>query len=69
MMLGLCPIFSTQVGLRTLSAGYSELPIWSCCRPERVSDLVRDDELQQPAHQRVGHRQRAAPAGRAAPPA
>ena len=33
MMLGLCPILCVHVGLRTLSAGYVELPIWSCCRP------------------------------------
>ncbi len=33
MMLGLCPMRATHVRLRTLSAGYVELPIWSCWSP------------------------------------
>ena len=59
MMLGLCPIVCIHVGLRTLIGRIRRAADLIVLQADRVADLVRDAELEQLAHQRVGEGNRA----------
>ena len=69
MMLGECPIVCTQVAAAHAVGRIRRAADLVVLQADRVPDFVRDHELEQAPHQRIGERESCARADRPAPPA